>query len=364
MKKYRVAIIGSVGVPAKYGGFETLAHFLVTCLSEAFEITVYCSSSGLSIKPEFFLNARLKYVRLKANGIQSIFYDIISLFKATPGNDIILILGVSGCIVLPVYRLFFRKKRLVINIDGLEHKRSKWKHYVQKFLKLSEKIAIHNSDIIISDNLAIQKYVTNHYNKKSVFIPYGGNHVKPSAIKESLRKEYFIPNYYALKICRVEPENNIELILNAFSKTSCKLIVIGNWSSNQYGRNLKYKYLDIKNINLLEAIYDQDILDQIRSNCSIYIHGHSAGGTNPSLVEAMSLYLPVFTFDVIYNRETTFNSAKYFRDEKELIKLINTTNEKELKVLGKKMGEIAKMNYTWEKISQQYANVFESHLIK
>jgi glycosyltransferase involved in cell wall biosynthesis len=359
MTKNRLAIVGSAGIPAKYGGFETLSQYLVTYLDKSVKITVYCSSVELTIRPKYYLNARLRYIPLKANGIQSIFYDIISFFHAAIKNDIILVLGVSGCLILPFFRLFVRKKRIIINIDGLEHKRTKWNSYIQKFLKLSEYIAIHNSDYIIADNLAIQQYITNSYKKKSIFIPYGGDHVRFSAISQSTRNEYFIPKNYALKICRIEPENNLKLILEAFRRTSYYLIIIGNWNYSKFGLVLKKEYSNIKNIILLEAIYNQDILDQFRSNCTIYLHGHSAGGTNPSLVEAMSLSLPIFAFDVIYNRETTFNCANYFKDEEELIELIKTATEKDLKLLGGEMGKIARENYTWEKVSQQYQEVFE-----
>ena len=123
---------------------------------------------------------------------------------------------------------------------------------------------------------------------------------------------------------------------------------------SEYGKNLKKQYSSFKNISLLDPIYDQKILDQIRGNSSLYIHGHSAGGTNPSLVEAMSLGLPVFAFDVSYNRETTQNQACYFKDVKELEALINQKSEVFLRELGSRMKKIAQVEYTWEGIASRY----------
>ena len=138
MKK--VAIIGTVGVPANYGGFETLIENIIGDNTPSdVQYTIYCSSSNYSNKIKKYKKAQLKYISLEANGIQSIFYDIISLIKASINNDIILILGVSGCCFLPIYRLFSQKK-LIINIDGLEHRRAKWNKWIKKFLKFSEAI--------------------------------------------------------------------------------------------------------------------------------------------------------------------------------------------------------------------------------
>ena len=157
MKK--IAVIGIQGVPAQYGGFETLVENLIgENAAPDIVYTVYCSSKSYPKQLSTYKGAHLKYVPLLANGSQSILYDIISLLKATRNNDILLILGVSGCIFLPAYRLF-SKKRLVINIDGLEHRRDKWGKWTRRFLKYSEKMAVRYADVIVSDNKGIQDYL-------------------------------------------------------------------------------------------------------------------------------------------------------------------------------------------------------------
>lgn len=357
-KNVRLAIIGTAGIPSKYGGFETLTEYLTTFLTKKIDITVYCSANNYKHKKDHHNNAQLKYIKLDSNGIQSIPYDIISLFKAARNHEVILILGVSGCIILPVFRLFYPKKKLIINIDGLEHRREKWKKSIQKFLKLSERLAVKHSDTIVSDNKAIQEYVSEKYYKKSVLIAYGGDHTKEMPLSKGTIKQFNIPASYAFKVCRIEPENNIHLILDAFAGSPLPIIIIGNWNKSLYGIKLKEKYASNSSIIILDPIYEQNILDQIRSNCRVYIHGHSAGGTNPSLVEAMSLGLPVFAFDVSYNRETTFNSAKYFKDAGELKILLNSLEETDLQNGAQSMRQIAAENYTWAKISMLYSELF------
>ena len=354
-----VAIIGTVGIPGNYGGFETLAEYLTKELSNRLSLTVYCSSKSYESKMAVHNGARLIYIPLNANGIQSIPYDVISLFQAAKSHELILILGVSGCIILPVFRLFYPKKKLIVNIDGLEHRREKWKRPVQKFLKLSERLAVKYSDVVITDNKAIQEYVEKEYRKESVLIAYGGSHSNYVELSESVRHEYNLPDKYAFKVCRIEPENNVHMILQAFSEITFPLVIVGNWNNSEYGKGLKTKYSVFENLILIDAIYDQFILNQIRSNCSIYIHGHSAGGTNPSLVEAMYLGLPVFAYDVSYNRETTFNKAVYFNEENQLKKLILETSEKSIKQIGDDLKVIANENYTWKIITEKYFKLFQ-----
>lgn len=348
MKK--ISIIGTVGIPSKYGGFETLTEYLTKKLSNQYEITVFCSAKNYCEKIDNYNGANLEYINLNANGIQSIPYDIISIFKSLRFADTLLVLGVSGCIVLPFLK-FFTKKKIIVNIDGLEWRRQKWSSNAKKFLKFSEKLAVKYSDIVISDNKIIQDYVMNEYGVISELIAYGGDHVTKEIISDELLKNYpFLKEKYVFKVCRIEPENNIHLILKAFSEyNSLNLIIIGNWSNSEYGKNLKDFYSKFKNLYLL---------NQIRSNCYIYMHGHSAGGTNPSLVEAMYLRLPIFAYGVEYNRETTHNKAKYFNNESELLELLKNVDSKKLYEIAKDMEQIAREKYNWEKISSSYSSLF------
>jgi glycosyltransferase involved in cell wall biosynthesis len=359
MKK-RLAIVGTVGIPAKYGGFETLTEYITKDLSEEYDITVFCSSIAYEEKVERHNNCHLEYINLNANGVQSIPYDILSLIKALKFADTILILGVSGCIALPFLKLFSKKTKIVTNIDGLEWKRDKWDKYAKWFLKFSEKLAVKYSDVVVADNKVIQDYVLSEYRTKSELIAYGADHVEKKELSTEILIKYpFLKENYAFKVCRIEPENNINMILEGMSKyKKLNFVIIGNWNASQYGINLKDTYKDFENIFILDPIYDQEILNQIRSNCYIYLHGHSAGGTNPSLVEAMMLGLPILAYGINYNKETTQYSAKYFTDSKELIQLLENISKSELDSISESMKSISEKEYIWKNISKKYSRLF------
>ena len=354
-----VAIVGTQGVPACYGGFETLVENIIgeNC-SREIQYTVFCSSKDLKAEkhPENYKGARLVYLPLHANGIQSIPYDILSLIKAVEGYDSVLVLGVSGCLFLPIFRHFF-KGRLIINIDGLEHRRAKWGRMARLILRSSEKAAVKHADIIIADNKGIQDYVRTTYNKEPVLIAYGGDHAKlevPEQCQhEQLEKFGLEKKGYALSICRIEPENNCHMTLEAFAGSGVPLVFIGNWKHSGYGMALREKYKDVPDIHLLDALYDQTILYTLRINAKVYIHGHSAGGTNPSLVEAMFLGCPILCYDVVYNRATTKDKALYWKSPAELRMLLTTCGAD-----GRIMKEIADKEYTWAHIAAQYESLY------
>lgn len=358
MQNKKIAIIGTVGVPAQYGGFETLVENLTYYLAQDFDMTVYCSSKVYDKKLEMYNNAHLEYLNLNANGVHSILYDIVSLIKAKDA-DVLLVLGVSGCTFLPILKIF-SKAKIIVNIDGLEWKREKWGKFAKSFLKFSEKIAVRYADAIVTDNKVIQDHVTNTYDKKSTLIAYGADHVEKMSISKELLNQYpFLNERYAFTVCRIEPENNLHIILEAFSEQNrLPLVIIGNWKASKYGQDLLDRYDSVDHMYLLDPIYDQKILNQIRSNTYVYIHGHSAGGTNPSLVEAMFLGLPIFAYGVNYNRETTENSAAYFLNTMELQKLIKKMDDADLKYISEMMSEISDRRYRWSFISDQYAELF------
>ena len=363
--KNKIAIIGTVGLPASYGGFETLAAHLVENLNDDYDLTVYCS--GKQYKKEnrkkYYKNARLRYIPLEANGIQSIIYDSISIIHSLFYADVLLILGVAGAWILPFVK-FFTNKRIIISIDGIEWKRDKWNRLAKWYLFWAESLAVKYSHIDISDNESIQDYTALRYGSLSRIIEYGADHtlfVKPDT---NDRQEFpFLSKPYAFKVCRIEPENNVHEVLKAFSLLAKHtLVIVGNWEKSQYGINLKEQYSKFPNIILLNPIYEQRKLDVIRGNAFAYIHGHSAGGTNPSLVEAMYLGLPIISFGVSYNRTTTENKALYFNTHIDLIQIIQQTSVRQLKEIGNMMKEIAQRRYTWSFISKKYKALINESL--
>lgn len=363
MKKMRVAIIGTTGLPARYGGFETLAENLVTHLGDTFEFNVYCSTKYYwdpANRPASYRGARLHYLPLNANGYQSIPYDVLSVLHAVRKNDVLLLLGVSGAMMLPFIRMFSRKP-VMVNIDGLEWKRPKWNAFARGVLRWSEGLSVRFANQVITDNKVTHEYVTQVYGRHDHrLITYGGDHVKRLPLTRELTAQYpFLTSPYAFHVSRIEPENNIHLILQAFSRTPSKnLVMAGLWTHGKYGMEMRKRYSRFNNIHLLDPIYEQETLNRIRANAQLYVHGHSAGGTNPGLVEAMTLGLPVFCFDAPYNKETTFGKAAYFHTAQDLMALLDAVEDINLQEMGREMAQLAGTHYTWKGIAAQYAAAF------
>ena len=357
MEKIKIAIIGTNGVPASYGGFETFVEHLIEGKQAIF--SVYCSSKNGKKREEEYKGARLIYIPLKANGISSIAYDIFSMIHALwSGQKNFLILGVSGAIFFPILKLFPEIK-VITNIDGIEWQRNKWKGLSKIFLKFSEFMAIKFSSLIISDNLAITKYVSEKYKIDAKTIAYGGDHAfftkekVPLLTNENLKHG---KSKYALSICRIEPENNVEMILEAVSLMDLSLVFIGNWSDSEYGKRLFKKFSSRTNIHLLDPIYSIESLFEYRASCSVYIHGHSAGGTNPSLVEMMFFSKPIIAFDCSFNRFTLENKGNYFSSTQKLSHLLSDIESLTDKIIFR---EIANRKYTWDFIRKEYLELFE-----
>ncbi|MBP5539334.1 MAG: DUF1972 domain-containing protein [Bacteroidales bacterium] len=399
MKK-KIAVIGTRGVPAHYGGFESLVENLLDYASEGVEYTVFCSSkdlksgrspkgiaaSGKPERPASYKGATLKYVGLHANGAQSMFYDLISMLRCLSGYDTLLVLGVSGCLFLPLVRLLLsRKTKLVVNIDGLEHKRDKWNKLARWILLTSEKMAVRYADTVISDNQAITDYVVSTYGLRSenalVTVAYGGDHVFREVSGE--RQREILAAYglqaggYAFSVCRIEPENNCHITLEAFAgaaadgyavsasqdavaQAALPLLLIGNWEHSEWARQLRSRFQGKNGVILADAVYDLDVLYTLRSNAALYVHGHSAGGTNPSLVEAMFFGRPIFAFDVPYNRETTFGKAVYFRDADSLMAGIAQFSATgcERSEAGAELQRLAMEHYRWADIAARYEKIY------
>jgi len=357
MKK--IAVIGTVGVPANYGGFEMLVENLLTYKQNPeLKYQVYCSKNAYSEHPNEYKGARLIYLPLKANGAQALFYDSLSLLHACFTADMILVLGCS-CPIYPLVKIFCHK-RLVVNVDGIETARDKWSGFAKRVLAFCTKGAVRAADIRVSDNSAIRDYLHEKYTSDSVVIEYGGDNAFSVRDDERLKNHYGLRRgKYAFKVARIEPENNIEMVLKAFTRMpEMPLVLVGNWNRSTYGIDLRTRFANSSNLMLLDPIYDTYELNLLRSNCRLYIHGHSAGGTNPSLVEAMSLALPIFAFDVKYNRATTEGKAYYFDSANTLYDQVQSASDAHLEHVASDMREIARRRYCWTTICKKYEHLF------
>lgn len=346
-----VGIVGVRGIPAEYGGFETTAEAIAVLLQDRWAVTVFCSAQQKTRKQ--YRHVSLRFLPIPANGIWSLIYDTVSLFLARHHNAVI-ILGVSGAWFLPAFRVFSRA-RIIINVDGMEWRREKWSLGSRLLLRFLEKCAIQNAHEVVADNAAIQDYVRQKYEIEAHLIPYGGDPIDSQVPRESIPwNSPVIPGTYWLALARIEPENNVEMILEAFIDSGQELVFLGNWANTPQGVLLRKRFGNVPNIMLLDPIYDRSIVDLLRQGCIAYLHGHSAGGTNPSLVEAMYSEAAVIAFDCVFNRETTEDEALYFSSSSDLRELVENLDNETLRANGAKMKAIADRRYSWRRVVDQY----------
>ena len=359
--KKKVALIGTNGIPAKYGGFETLTEYLALYLNEEFEITVYCAKTPREKKLKKYHNSKLIYIPFKANGWQSMIYDAISIAHALFISDVLVILGFSGVFAFPL-NVFFKKK-IIFNIGGIEWQKVRGKKTFAAIeiaaKKWFERICVRFSDIIIVDNQVLWNYVKTTYNIDGVLVEYGGDHAVYKPITNELREKYpFLAGKYDVSVSRAQEDMNIHILIEAYKKMPDRSLVVGsNWGISEYGTQLKTNNQNKDpNIFIQDAVYNLDELNVIRSNGNIYFHTHSLCGTAPSLTEAMSLGLPILCFDVETNRAATEEKSFYFKDSQSLIEILSNLKESSITQLGIDMKEIAQRRYTWRRIVELYKN--------
>jgi glycosyltransferase involved in cell wall biosynthesis len=359
MKK-KVALIGTNGIPAKYGGFETLTEHLAKFLNEEFKVSVYCAKTPKENRLKRHLNSKLIYLPFRANGWQSMIYDAISIIHAFFHSDVLVILGFSGIFAFP-FKVFFRKKKIVFNLGGVEWQKVRGKKSFAateiKAKKWFEKVCVYYSDVVITDNQELWDYVKETYHVDSVLAEYGGDHAVHKPVTVLLVEKYpFLSKNYDISMSRAQEDMNIHMLIEAYKQIPYRnLVIVSNWESSEYGLKLKGENNEkYSNIYLQDAVYNLDELNAIRSNGQIYFHSHSLCGTAPSLTEAMSLGLPVICFDVKTNRSSTEEKSFYFKDANSLVRILDDLDESSIILLGENMNEIANRRYTWSRIAELY----------
>lgn len=319
----RVIIAGTRGIPNRYGGFEQFAEQLsVALVRSGCDVYVYNPHHHTYREKEF---EGVKIIRVwdpKFLGYFSQFiYDKLCIIDARRSNfDVIIQLGyttssVWGCL-LP------RKAKVICNMDGLEWNRAKYSFPARRFLRIAEHLAIKRSDEIVADAMPIKDYLDNKYRIKSRHIAYPAKvFTDPDS---TIPEKFGLTNKgYHLLIARFQPDNNLEMVIKGFIRSASKepLVIVGN-SQNRYGNFLKRSYSD-KRVIFLDSIFDQFILDNLRYYSKLYFHGHSAGGTNPSLLEAMATSCTICAHDNIFNRSVLGGDAWFFSGSEGITALMN-----------------------------------------
>lgn len=316
----KIAILGTRGIPNHYGGFEQYAELLSVFLVEAgWEVVVY-NSSDHPYKETSYKGVQIRHVydpERKWGTAGQFLYDLGCIWHTRKQDfDIVYQLGYTSSAVFNF--LFRRKKTLIVtNMDGMEWKRTKYNKWVQRFLRFSEWLVVRMSHQLVADSLGIQAYLARRYRKEAFYSAYTAT-IPAQYDTAILDHHHLAPGAYDLLIARMEPENNIEMVIEGHrqSASAVPLIIIGGIHAS-YGQYLFLKY-NSPNIQFRGAIYDKEVLDNLRHHSRFYFHGHSVGGTNPSLLEAMACGCRIIAHDNEFNNTVLNGEALYFKTPGEL----------------------------------------------
>lgn len=381
-----VFIVGSKGIPANYGGFETFVDNLVTRqVNPKIKYHVSCMTFDKSVKQYDYNGAECQEIYVpNIGGAKAILYDLRSLDWALDTikerNLTDGIVYILACRIGPFLHKYIKKFhnhgfKVWVNPDGHEWKRAKWSVPVRKYWKVSEKLMVKNADFLVCDSKSIEKYICEDYRKynpQTTFIAYGAD-ITPSILKKDDKKvvDWFNKhdvklNEYFLIVGRFVPENNYETMIKEFmkSKVNKDLVIITNVEKNAFYNSLKEEthFENDRRIKFVGTVYDAELLKFIRENALGYLHGHSVGGTNPSLLEALGSTKINLLYNVGFNKEVGEDSSLYWSLEDG--SLANKLNEVEEISTEKEenFGKLAKQqiidNYSWEKIVNDYEEQF------
>lgn len=382
--KRNIFIIGSKGIPGKYGGYETFVDKLTEYHQTNSRLVYHVACKGRQGGEQYYHKARCFYVKVPDIGpAQAIYYDVAALHacieyivKNKINSPIIYILA---CRIGPFARYYLKKMhrlggRIYVNPDGHEWKRSKWNYFIRKYWKFSERLMVKNSDLLVCDSENIEKYIQEEYKKYqpcTTYISYGANISEQdmsdgkTAYQDWLCEHGLQRGEYYLIVGRFVPENNYETMIREFmqSNTSKKLAIICNENPKlkQLLEN-KLGYTKDDRICFVGTVYDDKLLMNIRRSACGYLHGHEVGGTNPSLLEALGSTDVNLLLDVGFNREVGMDSALYWNKEPKmlanLIDKVDNMSDNDRKILGQKAKTRIREAYSWKKIADQYEKLF------
>jgi hypothetical protein len=355
----KIGILGTRGIPNQHGGFEQFAEFVAPALvSRGHKVFVY-NSSLHPYKESSWKGVELIKKADPEKGLGTIghfIYDLNCILDTRNRNyDVILQLGYTSSSVWA--SLLPKGAAIVTNMDGLEWKRAKYSKPVRNFLKIAEKWAVSKSDKLIADSKGIQAYLLDKYRRNAEFVAYGAT-LFDSPDERALDKYELLKYSYNLLIARMEPENNIETIIQGHlqSGTEKNLILIGS-TNKAYGTYLRDKYEYHKTL-FLGAVYDIDLLNNLRHFSSFYFHGHSVGGTNPSLLEAMASQALIIAHDNIFNRAVLGEDAFYFSSPHDIVSILKSQNGKpECPAYIENNNFKIEKYYSWDHITTLLENV-------
>nr|WP_295334125.1 DUF1972 domain-containing protein [Flavobacterium sp.] len=362
----KIAILGTRGVPNYYGGFEQFAEFFsVYLVQKGHEVYCYNSHNHPFQEKSFHgVNIIHQYdPEYKLGTFGQFVYDYNCIMDSRKRDfDIILQLGYTSNSIW--YFLLPKNSIIITNMDGLEWKRTKYSKPVQQFLKFAERLAANSSDFLVSDSIGIQNFLDTKYQKSSTYIAYGAYPFDNP--DESILKNYGVTKeQYNMIMARFEPENNLDMVLEgvAMNEDKTPILVIGKHET-KYGEYLKNKFKSHSNIRFLGGIYNLEHLNNLRYFSNLYFHGHSVGGTNPSLLEAMASRALVIAHNNDFNKGILANNSYYFSTAQEVKNILHTIKKNDNLQLVQNNYDAIVNEFNWEKINGEYLQLFEDCLAK
>jgi glycosyltransferase involved in cell wall biosynthesis len=360
--KLRIAMFGTRGVPAAYSGFETAVEEVGRRLVErGHEVTVYCRTKTAD-KPKEYLGMKLVHLpALRSKTLETLSHTGFSAIHAFfhRRQDVSFVFNAANAPFLPLIR--FRKVPVAVHVDGLEWKRGKWGKWGKRYYRQAEQYCVRWGDALISDAQGIADYYTSEFGIESALISYG------SKVLRTPRPELLEPlgleaGKYHLVVARFEPENHVDLIVEGYTASDAKLplVVVGSAPySAEYTDRIAAVAAKDPRIHMLGGVWDQDLLDQLYANSLEYFHGHSVGGTNPSLLRAMGAGAAVAAFDVSFNREVLGDDGFFFSDAADVAERVVSAESRgdELKATGVRLQARAEKNYDWEDVASGYEDL-------
>lgn len=370
----KIAFISTRGIPNNYGGFEMFAEQLsVRLVSRGHEVVVY-SPHYHAYKESDYKGVRIKHIyspeTWMGSSVGSFFYDFKSFRDALKRErpDIIYVAGYTSIIPAYVWHDVRKLKAPVVmtNMDGLEYRRTKFGRLVQAFLSWEERMTLKYSRFLIADNIGIRDYYESKYNRESALLAYGAD--IPQAYDERCLAEMGLRrDGYFLLVARMEPENNIAMAIEGYLSSKWPgrkpLIVIGNLGT-RHGKALSGRYHGEESVRLIGGIYDMGRLNALRHFSYAYFHGHSVGGTNPSLLEAMACGCFILSHDNVFNRSVLGGNALYYSDEKGVASLLDGMDESMARKGEFTAGnlQMVRDRYSWERLADAYETFFRQAL--
>jgi glycosyltransferase involved in cell wall biosynthesis len=357
----RIAILGTRGVPASYGGFETFAEHLSTRLvARGHDVTVYCRAHYVSPRQIEYHGVRLKVLpTIRHKYFDTVVHSFLSALYAVPVRyDAALICNAANAPFAPILRL--TGTPVAINVDGLEHNRKKWNWLGRNYYRLVERLATFLPNEIVTDARVIQEYYLAHYNTPSTMIAYGAEvERRPEPAVRQWRVE---PNRYVLYVSRLEPENNARLVIEAFKKvrTAHKLLIVGDAPyAHEYIQELRERARGDKRIIFTGFVFGKDYR-MLQQNAYCYVHATEVGGTHPALLEAMGYGNCVLTLATPENVEAVGDAGLSYADEDDLaLQLQRVLRDGSLvSAYRLRAQERVKKYYDWERVVDRYEDLF------